>query len=49
MAEQTVLFPALFDKPQRKGTRPFLRCQGKFLLSMLIPERISNVLHAVVP
>jgi len=32
-----------------EGTRPFLRCQGKILLSMPIPECISNLPYGVVP
>jgi hypothetical protein len=31
------------------GTRPFLRCQDKSLLSMAIPQRISNLPSAVLP
>ena len=28
---------------QTKGTRPFLRCQGRILLSMLNARRIANL------
>ena len=31
------------------GTRPFLRCQGKVLISMPSPERISHLQYAVLP
>ena len=31
------------------GTRPVLRCQGKVLLSMPSPERISHLQYAVLP
>ena len=31
------------------GTRPLLRCQEKFLLSMPIPERISKLPYVVLP